>query len=220
MTAPRDYFGEILALHGSGNIEALAKLALELVTANSVLQATSQHRSNDSSDDRSNRSGYVYYARDGGELKIGHSRNPWSRVNEMRTARPSIVLLAVEAGDRALERERHEQFAHCRITRGREWFRLTAEIEAHLRATCPDYGNDDRSDGSDARSSVDAKPATSSPLPIPSSSFPGPHLTTPLTPLLSPPPPARAREAEPDRPHSELEARLASSSSPTPIATR
>jgi hypothetical protein len=51
-----------------------------------------------------------------------------------------------------------------------------------------------------------------SPLPVPSPSFPGPHLTTPLTPLPSaPPPPARAREAETGQtePHTELEARLA-----------
>jgi hypothetical protein len=52
--------------------------------------------------------------------------------------------------------------------------------------------------------------AVTSPLPVPSSSFPAPHLTTPLTPLPSaPPPPARAREAEPEKPHAALEARLA-----------
>jgi hypothetical protein len=78
---------------------------------------------------------YVYYARDGERVKIGLSRNPWARVDEMRTARPTIALVAVERGGRDLERERHIQFGRKDFRnneRGAEWFDWTPEMEAHI----------------------------------------------------------------------------------------
>jgi hypothetical protein len=77
---------------------------------------------------------YVYYARSGDEVKIGKSRNPWARINEMRTARPDIEIVATEPGDESLETQRHHEFTASRIDASREWFRWTPEIAAHVEA--------------------------------------------------------------------------------------
>lgn len=87
-------------------------------------------RERDESDD--GKSTYVYYAVDGDECKIGWSGNPWSRVIEMRTARPGITLLATEKGRRELEAQRHAQFAADRVQR--EWFRYSEALRAHVRS--------------------------------------------------------------------------------------
>ena len=78
--------------------------------------------------------GYVYYAGvpDGERVKIGHSKNPWSRVNEMRVAVPDLELFAVESGPAKLEKERHEQFKQFNIDR--EWFKASAEIQSFIRS--------------------------------------------------------------------------------------
>ena len=78
--------------------------------------------------------GYVYYAgdSDAARVKIGYSKNPWTRVAEMRTALPKMQLLAVEPGDTLLESSRHAQFAVYRIER--EWFSLSTEIESFIRS--------------------------------------------------------------------------------------
>lgn len=73
---------------------------------------------------------YVYYAVDGDECKIGYSGNPWARVNELRVARPRIQLAATEKGRRALEMQRHEQFASAHLDR--EWFKLTDELRTFI----------------------------------------------------------------------------------------
>jgi hypothetical protein len=65
--------------------------------------------------------GYVYYARATGRVKIGYSRNPWSRVSEMKTFNPDLALLATEPGDMSLEALRHEQFSSLNIEG--EWFK-------------------------------------------------------------------------------------------------
>lgn len=70
--------------------------------------------------------GYVYYARNLSQIKIGFSTNPWARINELRTACPSIELLGLEKGTRDLERERQQQFAPYNIDR--EWFRQDKAI--------------------------------------------------------------------------------------------
>lgn len=90
------------------------------------------------SDSPDGKSTYVYYAVDGNECKIGWSGNPWSRVVEMRTARPGITLVATEKGPRDLEIKRHEQFSGARLQR--EWFALTDELRAHIRSVT--VGND------------------------------------------------------------------------------
>jgi hypothetical protein len=73
---------------------------------------------------RQDREGFVYYLRVGERMKIGYSADVKQR---MRAYPPGSQLLAVEPGDRDLERQRHQQFAGSR-TDGREWFRPTADI--------------------------------------------------------------------------------------------
>jgi len=85
--------------------------------------------------------GYVYYARDGNHVKIGYSSDPWTRVLDMRTARPTVELIAIEPGDRKVEAERHRQFAEWRIADNREWFEWSAEIERHIETIQPAVTN-------------------------------------------------------------------------------
>lgn len=74
------------------------------------------------------RKSYVYYARDKDQVKIGVSQNPWARLREFETARPGIMLAAIEPGDHGLEADRHRQFAKDCV--GGEWFLWSPEIEA------------------------------------------------------------------------------------------
>lgn len=74
------------------------------------------------------RSGSVYYLLVDGFIKIGHATHVWER---MRAYPPSSVLLAVEPGTTALERERHSRFA-VHLAHGREWFRPNPELDAHI----------------------------------------------------------------------------------------
>lgn len=101
------------------------------------------------------KSTYVYYAIDGEQCKIGWSGNPWSRIHEMRTARPGIQLAATERGTRELERDRHREFESARIER--EWFTLTPALVAHVRRLgVVDRSHDRSSDRSEDRSSDDS----------------------------------------------------------------
>lgn len=74
----------------------------------------------------------VYYVRVGEHIKIGFSRNISSRLNGYP---PNSELLAVELGDRKLEKARHHQF-HAYLAWGREWFTDCQEIRDHI-ATLP-----------------------------------------------------------------------------------
>lgn len=104
---------------------------------------------------------YVYYVRDADEVKIGLSKNPWSRLKDHQTARPRCRLVGVERGDRALERERHRQFAHLRIAEGtsKEWFRWTDEIADHV-ATVATEGRRSN-EGDDVGTTVSASASAS-----------------------------------------------------------
>ena len=70
----------------------------------------------------------VYYIRYADRVKIGTSSRPRQRL----AALWHEELLAFEAGDRRVERRRHEQFAHLR--EGGEWFRADPELLAHATA--------------------------------------------------------------------------------------
>jgi len=70
----------------------------------------------------------VYYLRYDRRVKIGTSRNPRQRLASIR----HDELLAFERGGRAIEQQRHRQFAEVR--EGGEWFTLTAELRQHIRA--------------------------------------------------------------------------------------
>lgn len=70
----------------------------------------------------------VYYLRFDRRVKIGTSRRPRQRLASIR----HDELLAFERGDRAVEQQRHREFAPVR--EGGEWFTFTAELEAHVTA--------------------------------------------------------------------------------------
>ena len=71
----------------------------------------------------------VYYLRFGDRIKIGTSARPRRRL----AAIWHDELLALERGDRAVERARHEQFAAQRHGRT-EWFTADGELLEHVRA--------------------------------------------------------------------------------------
>jgi hypothetical protein len=68
----------------------------------------------------------VYYLRYDERVKIGTSRNPRQRLARIR----HDELLAFEQGGRAVEQQRHRDFAALR--EGGEWFTLAAELGAHI----------------------------------------------------------------------------------------
>lgn len=68
----------------------------------------------------------VYYLRYDRRVKIGTSRRPRQRLASIR----HHELLAFERGGRALEQQRHREFADVR--EGGEWFTLTADLRRHV----------------------------------------------------------------------------------------
>lgn len=72
----------------------------------------------------------VYYVRKGDRIKIGYTSQLHVR---MATLEPD-ALLAVEPGGTALEAHRHRQFRDARDlgSPGREWFRMTPALLAHV----------------------------------------------------------------------------------------
>lgn len=78
--------------------------------------------------------GYVYYV---GEprsetVKIGFSKNPWSRCADLRDTHPDIELLAVEKGTGHDKLKRHSEFAADRA-KG-EWFRRSPALDRLIAA--------------------------------------------------------------------------------------
>ncbi|KQY76160.1 hypothetical protein ASD13_08090 [Microbacterium sp. Root1433D1] len=70
----------------------------------------------------------VYYIRFDRRVKIGTSRRPRQRLASIR----HDELLAFERGGRAVEQQRHREFAAIR--EGGEWFTWTDELRAHVAA--------------------------------------------------------------------------------------
>lgn len=70
----------------------------------------------------------VYYIRYDQRVKIGTSRRPRQRLASIR----HHELLAFERGGRAVEQQRHREFASVR--EGGEWFTLTGEVRVHVAA--------------------------------------------------------------------------------------
>ena len=74
-------------------------------------------------------SGYTYYLGTRNALdavKIGYSKNPWSRLSALRPSHPSLEVLAVERGDAQHGLDRQAQFANDRIDG--EWFRRSDSL--------------------------------------------------------------------------------------------
>lgn len=89
---------------------------------------------------RQDREGFVYYLKVGDRLKIGYSVDVKRR---MRAYPPGSQLLAVEPGDRDLERQRHHQFAGS-LMDGREWFRPTPDLIELVQELVQVYGEPKR----------------------------------------------------------------------------
>lgn len=78
----------------------------------------------------------VYFLRFGDRVKIGTTGNPKQRFAAIRHE----DLLALEPGDRRVERRRHEQFADDRLGTS-EWFALSPAIAAHVRELTASIGD-------------------------------------------------------------------------------
>lgn len=81
----------------------------------------------------------VYYVRRGHVIKIGTTTNLVDRMNVLM---PDEIL-AVEPGDRALERERHLQFATLRVHGNSEHFYPGPDLAAHIAAVRAEHGRPD-----------------------------------------------------------------------------
>jgi hypothetical protein len=73
------------------------------------------------------RENIVYYILFGNRIKIGISATLRSRLDALPRG---VRVLATEPGGRDVERQRHEQFADCRV--GGEWFRMTRPLLVHV----------------------------------------------------------------------------------------
>lgn len=78
--------------------------------------------------------GKIYFARAGDRIKIGFSKNPWARVDALRTGSPvPVILLGYIEADFSYERELHDRFAHLRDNL--EWFRAEPELLEYIDKT-------------------------------------------------------------------------------------
>lgn len=73
----------------------------------------------------------VYYVRTGLYVKIGYTSNLKARLSSLRL--DPTALLATEPGGRALEAQRHAEFADERIDPRREDFALSLRLQEHIR---------------------------------------------------------------------------------------
>lgn len=74
--------------------------------------------------------GYVYYAGEptGDRVKIGFSKNPWARINDLRVTNPGLEILATESATMQTEKDRHHEFASARLEG--EWFKFTPSLKS------------------------------------------------------------------------------------------
>lgn len=79
--------------------------------------------------------GYVYYMRINGRIKIGYTANLHQR---SRNYPPGTELLAIEPGTRDLEKRRHDQFSRS-LAQGREWFAESDDLSSHILALAKDH---------------------------------------------------------------------------------
>lgn len=70
----------------------------------------------------------VYYMRLGNRAKIGTSRNLKARISVIQPE----DCMGYEMGDRKLERKRHAQFAHLRVSG--EWFMIGSDLVRHVNS--------------------------------------------------------------------------------------
>ena len=78
---------------------------------------------------------YIVRSRATGLVKIGFSRDPARRLDELALRHGPLDLLLVLAGDRADEKALHRRFAGHAV--GHEWFRCSRELESFVGAVLP-----------------------------------------------------------------------------------
>jgi hypothetical protein len=75
---------------------------------------------------------YFLTARELGRVKIGYAKDPYQRINQLKTGCPAkCTIEAVIEGDQAFEAELHQMFRKFR-THG-EWFELSPALEMAIR---------------------------------------------------------------------------------------
>jgi hypothetical protein len=84
-----------------------------------------------------NEAGWVYYIRMGDLVKIGYALDVAKR---MRAYPPTAELLAAHPGTQLVEREMHKRFK-ADLARGREWFRESPELVAHIAQVVERFGD-------------------------------------------------------------------------------
>jgi hypothetical protein len=107
---------------------ALGLKAGEPLPVKDAARRTQRGRTNVRNRQRGDYDGWVYYARIGEHIKIGYARDVKKRMADYP---PETVVLAVEPGDKQLERDRHKEFTHS-LMHGREWFRESYPIRQHI----------------------------------------------------------------------------------------
>lgn len=73
----------------------------------------------------------IYFIRSGKYVKIGYSKNPKKRLDELQTGNPEkLKLIAVMQGNLQTEKSLHDLYSNKRI-RG-EWFRYIGDLKASI----------------------------------------------------------------------------------------
>src|SRR5262245_41866551 len=81
---------------------------------------------------------HVYFAENGGKIKIGVARNVGSRLAQLRIgAGAPLNLIGAVIGGRDLERSLHKRLAPFQIDR--EWFRDCAETRAAIQLSLNNF---------------------------------------------------------------------------------
>lgn len=80
---------------------------------------------------------WVYFVSYRQTVKIGTAKKPKKRFAELQCGSPVVLrMLGIMPGDKILEAELHERWAEHRY-RG-EWFHITPDIRAFIKANCRD----------------------------------------------------------------------------------
>lgn len=83
--------------------------------------------------------GSVYYVALDGLIKIGYSQDVTER---LRAYPPTAKLLAVEPGNKHVERKRHQRFGK-HLAKGREWFTDAPELREWIDELVAEHGTAD-----------------------------------------------------------------------------
>jgi len=81
--------------------------------------------------------GKIYFIEYEGSIKIGFSKNPWARLNALKTGMPKEPkLLANFPGTKNQEQQLHKLFSEYRINR--EWYKQNGHLDKIISSGLPD----------------------------------------------------------------------------------